>query len=411
MSIVYGLKLICEAYFYLSVVAVPGLLENEAFGLFLIPILLGIGAGFSFLRSEKTGKRNYLFLLPTLLVVPFGFGKSEIILMIPMLVYAVFYLKNNSRATDYYYTFRRFRIEVIALLILILFALSIDATGAQSAVSPIFLFLTLSIALLRMLRHEEHIIRQKRFQILNLGGVLAVGGFGALLSQPKVIELIRSAWRLFYTYVLTPIVNVLLGIIELVVKIVSRVISLFPFADSSTEITSSGMQFGASDEAFLASDVQEMVVDPTLRRVLEVIGIVIIAILLFFIIKALSKHEQSTFNGKRNEMREKLDVPTGNLRKQAKELGKSVFGIRQMYVNFLRMTERRGTLLTGRQTSLQIQNQSMDKFDAEALQTLRTAYLRARYGDCADETDLKNAKQAMKLLKEKKQHGESDSRF
>lgn len=404
MSVVYGLKLACEAYFYLSVVALLGMTRGAARGIVAVPALIGIGAGIGFWLSGRSERARYGFLVLGLIPVAFSLQKAELLLTLPMLAYSVFYVRNNRRATDYYYAFRRFRAEMVALPLFFLFSLTIGEGSLERAIPALFLYLAMSITLLRMLRHEERILRQKRFQMLNLAGIAGVGALGAALSTHWAIQALRAAARFAYTYALLPALNAVLFVLKLVMRAVGWFFSLFPHSDAPAEIPALEMQSGlGAEEAFQSLTAEQAMANPAVRRVLEITGIVIAVVAAFFLLRALSRHAPSAAGAERSEERESLVSPQTRARRSAKERaeGKTVGGVRRVYVSFLKMAEARGVLLNGRQNSLQIRDLAREKMDFEALDALRSVYIRARYDNCADEADLKKAQNALKRLKEK----------
>ena len=142
--------------------------------------------------------------------------------------------------------------------------------------------------------------------------------------------------------------------------------------------------------------------NPAVRRALEIAGIAIAVVAAFFVLRALSKHAPGAMGTERSEERESLDSPQMRAKRsvRARGEGKSVAGVRRLYASFLKMAEARGVLLNGRQNSLQIRDMAREKMDSEALDALRSVYIRARYDGSADEADLKQAQNALKRLKE-----------
>lgn len=403
MGIVYGLKLACETYFYLAVAAIVGFAYNTSAGLLAVPALLGLGAGIGFLCSSKSEKARYPFLAIAFIPVAFGFTKRNLFVMLPMLVYAFYYVKNNRTASDYYYTFRRFRAEIVILPVSLVFSAMLYPEGAGEAVPAMFLFLTLSIALLRMQRHEEHVIRQRRFQLLNLLGLSGVCIFGGILSTDWFARILKAILQFFYNYALTPVIQGLLWVLNRLIDLLAWIGSLIPWSQGSYEmpVMQGQTESVGGNEMFESLMQADIAANPLLRHILEIAGILILAAIAFFLIRALSKHMPTSGNAERTDRREKLASGAPRVKKSAGAVGKTIGDIRKMYISFLRAAESRGVSLNGRQNSLQIRNASEKYFDAQTLDVLREAYIRARYGDCADETDRKNARAALKRLKEK----------
>ena len=403
MSVVYGLKLACETYFYLAVVALLGMMNAASRGLLAVPALIGLGAGIGFQLSGRGERARYGFLALGLIPAVFGFRKAELLLALPMLVYSAFYVRNNRRATDYYYAFRRFRAEMVATPLFLLFSLTIGRNSLENAIPALFLYLAMSITLLRMLRHEERILRQRRFQMLNLAGIAGVGALGAALSTNWAIEALRAAARFLYTCALLPVLNAALAVIQLIVRGIGWFFSLFPHSDMPAEIPALEEQMGfGADGALEYLTAEEAMANPAVRRALEIVGIAIAVVAAFFVLRALSKHAPGAVGPERSEERESLDSPQIRAKRsvRARGEGKSVAGVRRVYASFLKMAEARGVLLNGRQNSLQIRDMAREKMDSEALDALRSVYILARYDGSADEADLKQAQSALKRLKE-----------
>ena len=111
---------------------------------------------------------------------------------LPMMVYLPLYVYNNRFVQDYYYAAERFRYSLIIVGIILIFSLAVNAQGWQQGLPFLFLYVSLSITLLRLLRHDDQMARSRRFRILNLAEVVLVCAAGFAASQPEVLGILRG---------------------------------------------------------------------------------------------------------------------------------------------------------------------------------------------------------------------------
>lgn len=404
MSIVYALKLMCDLYYYMAIIGMIGMLAQANSIIILLPVLLGIGAGIGYAWKEKGEGARYLPLALGLTIFILARGGQDYVVGVPAFAYAVFYVKSNKRATDYYYASERFRQGLIFMAIAFLWSLTSLESQIEYYVPPLFLHLALSITLMRMLRHDDRIIRQKRFQMLNLAGIVGVCAVGVVLSTKWVLALLKAFLGLLYQYLLSPVLTVLVWILTLIMQAATLLMSLF-FKDSG-EIEMPSMQSGtqvAEEEGTAFIETAEAVAsNPMVRRVLEIIGVIILIVAAFWVIKLLSKQVSRDTQRDQKETRETLESPDSanrGLGGMLRRRNDAALGVRHIYWKFLRLAQGKNVPLNGRQNSLQIRDLSVDSFDEQGLDELREVYIRARYDGDSSPDDLEKAKKAYSRLK------------
>lgn len=406
MSLVYGLKLACDLTHLAALIALLGLTGSGAPKLLVLSLLLGAGAGIGDRCKHRGEKARYAPLLLGLLTLSMKPSRADILFSVPLAVYALMYVKGNRRATDYYYANERFRYGLIAIMFVLLISLLTDLGGFTAAVPALFLHLALSVTLLRMLRHEKHVIVQRKFQLMNLLGVLSMCAVGMSLSTDWVLNGLKKLGSLACDHLLLPAIQALVWLIELVMRAVNSLISLLPFEEGAIELSGElSLEMSEMGEASMMPETMaDVVSNPMLKQILQIIGVVILGIVVFFVLRALSKQSARGAETEKQDERERLDEPNrlqnalgGALRRR----GDPVLGVRHVYRKFLRMAEGRSLPLNGCQNSLQIRNLAQDQFDSQALDDLRSAYIRARYDAFASEETLAQAKDALGRLKKK----------
>lgn len=406
MSLVYGLKLACDLTHLAALLALLGLTADGAPKLLALSLLLGAGAGFGDRCKHRGEKARYAPLLLGALTLFLHLTRADVVFSIPFAVYSVMYVKGNRRATDYYYANQRFRYGLLAILFVLLLSFLTDVGHFASAVPALFLHLALSITLLRMLRHEKHVIVQRKFQLMNLGSVLAMCAVGGALSTDWVLGWLKKIASLACDYLLLPVIQAVVWLVECVMRGINWLISLLPFEEGAIEFSNELMpempEMGQT--SLVPETMADVAANPMLKQILQIVGVVALCIAVFFVLRVLSKQSARGAETEKQDERERLDEPRraknalgGALRRR----GDPVLGVRHVYRKFLRMAEGRNVPLNGCQNSLQIRNLAQDQFDPQALDALRSAYILARYDASASDESLAQAKDALNRLKKK----------
>ena len=403
MSIVYGLRLACDLYLYYAVLSLMCMVDGRHAAVLALPALLGLGAGIGYRRADHGEKARLVPLALGILIALLRPTGGEWVSAVPAAVYALMYVRRNRRATDYYYAFERLKFGMIPLALALILTGTAGWPGFGATMPMLFLYLALSVSMLRMLRHDSAVIAQRRFQAMNLAGLAGVCLLGVALSTDRVLRALRAGAEWVGRYVLLPIVWVVWQAVEWVMSGVNWLLSKIHFGEGAMELNTSGLEPMGGEEMTELTEMEQFAANPALQQVLKIVGIAALCVAGFFLMRALSKHAQRGAEIERREERERLDEPLpsgGGLKAALQRRGDPVWSVRRAYVRFLRRAEGKGVLLNGRQNSRQVLELAREKeFDPEAMEELREAYVRARYDADADAQSVRQAKAALERLK------------
>ena len=402
MFLTYGLTFFCDATLYLGGLGCLGMLQNCRPGLFWVPFLLLAAACLS---GKLTGRGPWwLRYVPTAVVMPCLFlpgNRAGVLAALPMLVYLPLYVYNNRRATDYDYAVDRFRYSLIAAAFVLLLALAMQSSRWADGLPWLFLYFSLSVTLLRLLRHDDRVARARRFQALNLTGVLLVCGAGFALSQPGIIAAIRLAWRWFSENVLLRLAVLVLYVLQLAFYLIARLVSLLlpgigegPLPELPSALP------GEGSELFAQQVGEVRALPPVVRFALHAVGFAIAAVLVFLLLRALAQRigrGESVSGTDERESLDKLEAP----RPRAPLLRRSAGdGVRLWYRRALALIRARGGRVEANMNTLQIEQSNRDAVNPDALRALREVYLPVRYGGRAgSREDAARARAAYEQLK------------
>ncbi len=382
MSLTYGLTFFCETMLYLGGLGCLGMLQSCRAGLFWVPVLLLAAAC---LCGLLTGRGPWwLRYAPTAVVVPCLFlpgNRAGVLAALPMLAYLPLYVYNNRRATDYDYAVDRFRHSLIAAAFLMLLALAIQSPRWTDGLPWLFLYFSLSITLLRLLRHDDRVARTRSFQALNLAGVLLVCGAGFALSQPRIVAAVRLAWGWFCENVLLRLAVLVLYLLQLAFYLIARLVALLlpGIGDGPMPEFPSALP-GEGSEMFAQQVGEVRALPPFVRFALQAAGFAIAAVLVFLLLRALAQRMgrgESTSGTDERESLDRLEAP----RPRAPLLRRSAGdGVRLWYRRALALIRARGGRVEASMNTLQIEQANQETVDPDALRALREVYLPVRYG-------------------------------
>ena len=245
---------------------------------------------------------------------------------------------------------------VLAVGILLVAAL-VSAGTWEKGLPYLFLYVTLSLTLLRLLRHDDRVARSRRFRILNLTGV-------ALYAIQWILY--GASWlftRLF-------------GNVRL------------------RELDLSGLDMGGPAQPMFSqaeSAVREL---PLLVRLaIQGVGIALLAALAFLVLRAVSRRVVRTeMSSGGSDQRESLDDGPA-LRGARFSRRDPVDGVRRQYRRVLTILRARGGRVTPAMNTQQIQQENVHIADPGALKAIRDVYLPVRYGGrAASSQDVESAR-------------------
>lgn len=400
MSLSYALPFFCDAMLYYGALGCLGLLKACRADIFWVPVLLLAGC---WLSGRLTGRgKPWLRWLPVAVIVPcllVAGNAAGRLASLPMLAYLPMYVYNNRRAPDYYYAVERFRHSLIAAGFALLLPLLLRIQNWKGGLPYLFVYFTLNLALLRMLRHDDRVARSARFQLINLGGVALVCGVGFGLSQPGIVAALRVAWRWFLENVVLRLLAVILYLIQWGLYLGARMLSWLgvPSLDG-VEIPATIPPAGSAAQAPLpGGDVQPL--PPVVRFLIRAAGLALVVFVAFLVLRALSKRIARAQTHTGTDEREALDDADAPPPRRLRLRRDPEDGVRQQYRKALMLIRARGGRVAPTMNTQQIEEANADVVDPDALRALRALYLPARYGGrTPGREDVRKAREAVRRL-------------
>ena len=400
MSLAYALPFFCDVMLYFGALGCFGLLHFCRDALAWTPVMLLAAC---WLSGKLTGRgKPWLRWLPMAVAVPCFIVAGNLagrVACLPMLVYLPLYVYNNRRAPDYDYAADRFRHSLIALGLVVLLSLLFRAAHWKDGLPWLFMYFTLNIALLRLLRHDDGVARSLRFRAINLGGVALVCAAGFGLSQPGIVAVVRAAWQWFLENVVLNALALIAYLIQWALYLGGRLLMWLGMSniDGDAMPVIAPMDGPGSQLPRTAREIRAL--PPVVLFLLKAAGVAALAALVFVILRALSRRVARAGHTGGSEEREALDAAPdrprlSRLRRAPED------GVRQWYRRSLLLLRTRGGRVTPTMNTLQILEQNAPGSDPDALRALREVYLPVRYGGrAAGREDVRRAREAYERLK------------
>ena len=403
MPFAYALTFFCDALLYYGAIGCLGLLRTCREDLFWAPVILLAGCwACGRLTGQGRDRHRWLPLLAAIPAAALAAGNwPGRLATLPMLVYLPLYLYNNRRPPDYDYAADRFRHSLIGMGAALLLAAGFRAVSWQRGLPYLFLYFTLNMTLLRLLRHDDRVARSRRFRILNFAGVALVCAAGFALSQPAVVTALRAAWGWFLDNVVLNLLALAALAIQYVLYAGAWVLSRL-FGVRGLD----GMELPSIDPVQgdalngLRPNAQVHMLPVWAQWAIKGAGMALLAVLAFVILRALSRRIGRLESASGTDERESLDAlapgqPRPRLRRRDPQAG-----VRHWYRKALALIRARGGKVAPTMNTLQIQEENAFAVDRAAMEALRGAYLPVRYdGRTATPQDVRRAKEAYARLR------------
>lgn len=401
MSLAYALPFFCDMMLYFAALGLFGLLSGCRRSLLGVPALLLAACWLSHrLMGHRRLRMRYAPMavaLPCLLIAGNGAGRLA---SLPMLAYLPLYVFNNRRAPDYDYAADRFRHSLIVAGALLFMAALIRSRSWKQGLPFLFMYFTLNMALLRLLRHDDAVAQSRRFRVLNLSGVAAVCVAGFALSQPAIVAAVRAAWRWFTENVLLNLLALVLYLVQLVLYAAAWLLSRIPgLMPESAEIPPT-LPEGPAQPNLSGALMQTRALPPAVRYILQGAGILLLALATLAVLRALSRRVARTGLPTGTDVRESLEDEAPR-QPGARGLRRTPeAGVRKQYRRALLLLRARGGRVSPAMNTLQIQDENASAPGIDGLRALREVYLPVRYGNrTASREDLRRAQAALDRMK------------
>jgi hypothetical protein len=408
MNLVFALRIFTDLCYFMFAAASLATLASHSGLLMTSPLIVAAAAYFVPLVQKKWPARPRLRFAPlAVCALSFAFTRTtaDVVVTIPMIGYLFFVIFRDMTDVDYDGTLSRFFFCLKLLPAPIFLALiTSNKDGIVQVMLPyFFFFLVLSFMLLRMLRHSEKMLSDRKFRLMNVAEIAMLCGAGYLMSSGLIISVFKFIGNMLIRFVFRPIFTgvsyVFGGFVWLLNKLFGW-IDLFPEGVdvSALEGTGVGMTEG---ETAIWEYYEEAAADSPATQIITYLAmgigalILIIAVVLLF--RALLRAGRRSRDNQFSDVRESLD--------EKNDGGKARLGlsyrdrVRQQYKKFLKRCYKLGVDPEENLNSRDINEQVDGRFSRSALKRLRDVYIRARYSsrDISKE-DLRAAREAYDAL-------------
>ena len=400
MTVLFVLKYLADTAYYMIYAAFAagrmgaGTLVLQALALVLVSLLCRLAAG----RTQDRPLRLLpLALLPLLLLLPGGW-RAALLSLPPALylgwtVWQRLFVPERGDAVDSFLLLSK--VLPAPLLLAVLFG---GGETVRSHSFPyILLYLFCYVLLLRMLRHDEEVLRQRRFRVLNTLELCAALLAASALFSRQFRGAVAAAASLLYNYIIAPVLMLVSYLFVALGWLLSKILK--PLDMSQRE----DPPLFETGEEELENLVEQQVGEGSelLYRLLIALAVIAVCVLLFLLFRRLLNRRRTVRETAGRESREAVDAPA----RGAKPLRR--FGlrtpaeqVRYQYRKYLLLARSRGAALTECQNTLQQRRQAGEYLRAQDPQdALRALYLPARYGGEADKAAAREAKRLYEEIK------------
>ena len=401
MSFAYALKVLTDLLFYFTLVSMFGPSAGQSGMLMSTPVICAACAYFSF--ALRGCKRKWLRFVPLIaLAAVFAFTRTtaDIVISVPPALYVCWYVWKRPVLEDYRDTLSRFFLCLKIFPCVFIFAALVgNWTAMRDIVVPyLFMFLVLTVILLRTLRHDAATMAQTRFKLMNVSSIAAVGAVGWLLSSGLMMRFFRFIGACIVRFILRPVMMLVVYAFAGIVWLLSQPFRNFSLDQEFMDLTQiqENMELGDITSLF-SGDEAAQETSPILDYVMIGLAVIAAIVLVFLIFRFLvgrgKREEDNQFDDVRASLAEEAPRERVNPRENRQR-------VRHYYRKFLKLCTQRGFELTEFQDSSEIERGTRYIFRNPAQTKLRDVYVRARYssGEITPE-DVQAAKESYGKLK------------
>ena len=391
------LKALCDLGIYYTFAGFLAVLFGAASSLLLAALLIQ-ALCFTATYALRQSRLRFLPLGLLLLcwILP-GAGPAEYVAFVPPAAYLTWLTAKERFFPEWSHQadiFSRFWKLFFPFLILALIFGGAETITAITIPAGAITLLCL-VLLTRNLRHDPEVYCQKRCQLLNLSAVAGAGVCAFLLSTPTFLQWCLTVLRTIYTYLLAPVLMLLVyaavGILSVVVWLISWIKLGFKAPENSVTLN-----FQSAAETL---GVEEAISDTPgyLEKIGIALGIIIGALLLWALFRYLSRRNGAAAPAKvGSERREPLFPHTGAA--ENPQENSHIQRVRAQYRRFLKLYYKAGLTRSPGDTSQDIARYSRETMGDE-VSALRELYISARYNGEATREDAAQARELCTRIK------------
>jgi len=340
------------------------------------------------------GRIKYISITPLLLVfVITPLTMINAIVLIPIILFIIWTIPTANEEVsmfNYYDAFRSFLIVFGSILLFTLFLGGLRNDTLLFAIS--FLFNT--IVFMRLIRHDESVLRQTRLKVMNAASIVGIM-IGAILFSTEIFwTFIGRAFNFIFVNLLAPVFRFLLRILFTVLQFIFGIFRLDYLFARFYDGIQSRMEMPEllyEEELFEAREGANFPL-----ALFIVIGIIIFTYITIKIFKILTKLRPAYISDEVEEERFFLDDDKKKRRFRRRRENQ----IREIYLRFLALIKKQEVKIPLHFTSSDVEGLVATKFNSERSSDLRAEYIRVRYGE-SDYTkdDVKRVKGLYKEVK------------
>lgn len=408
MSFAYALKVLTDLLFYFTLVSMFGPSAGQSGLLLTTPLICAVCAFLSWTVYERARRnaekpRPWLRFLPLAgMACVFFFTRTtaDIVISVPPVLYVCWYVWKRPIIEDYRDALARFFLCLKIFPCVFVFAALVgNWTAMRDIMLPyLFMFLVLTVILLRTLRHDAATMKETRFKLMNLSSVAAVGVVGWLLSSGLMMRFFRFIGACIVRFILRPVLMLVVYVFAGIVWLLSQPFRDFRFDPEDMDLSQLQENMEMGDITSLFGDGEGAPQQSPIWDYI-LIGLAVIAAiaLVIIIFRFLSRHGRHEDENQFEDVRESLAEEAPRERVNPRENRQRV---RHYYRKFLKLCTQRGFELTEFQDSSEIERGTRYIFRNPAQTKLRDVYVRARYssGEITPE-DVQAAKESYGKLK------------
>ena len=404
MTFPSGLKRICDISFYMTFASIVGALFGADRLIFTLPIFVLVAFLSAFLAPR--GPIKYISLIPLfLLFVTTSLTIINVAILTPAVILMAMTLpKRDERVIQFNY-------DTVFYVFLIVFgffafyglimASWVNAAGLPSdtwlfAAS----FLLNAIMFMRMARHDESVLKQTRFKVMNATTLIGVIGATAgivLLGTEAFLTFIWRVIGLMWSYFIEPVFRVIIWVFLVILTFIFQVFGLdAPF--DAMEMWE--MPELLEEEVFEWGESEASQMPRFFVVILVIIAIIVVAVLLWLLFKWLNKKNNDVFVGEDGVEEERFSLDGDEERKKRWSRRSNENQVREVYRRFLAHVKKKGIDVPQHLTSYDVEGLVATKFESERSNELRDEYVRVRYGEAEyTKDDVKRVKGLYKEFK------------
>lgn len=352
--------------------------------------LFALSSVITFLCCFLKMKNKKLYYIPVLIIMLnliFDHSVSSFFFTAVVMIFNFYFIKKDIFKLDYRMLIDEFRAGFAAVIIIFLFALVTRSTAAFGRVSAPFLivYLISSVTLLRSLRNSEFTEKRKFVNTSNFAYCTLV----ILISFILGIEQVRTGIFNMIAAIYFKIIDILVFLLSHVFAFVGYFLEyFFEFLKklllqkgSSKAFDSFRNSTSNDSENPFKNHISKVLVDSAGFHI--IMEILLIAFILYLFYRMFTKRIHSAkYEEQFTESKDFILFHKSGSKKSLRRFLKPAAYrdyVRYYYSKFLKLAEKYNTGITKSDTTLDINKKARTNFSKDALDDMRSIYIKARY--------------------------------